>query len=182
MQNPIQKFGKSSIVIEKPGILSEKNQNLWRAPTTIDFNIFCWSFAHCSFLPMSTKGCSKFFFFLILILSYLQKLKRSGFYTLVFYIFTNNSKSKQNKENPEHPLVGIRKRAQNFNKKYKALWLLELVKIFNVSGKWPGFSQIIEFCRNVCIGFCRTWLVLLNNKQKSLKSNFELTIWATLKG
>ena len=30
-----------------------------------------------------------------------------GFYTLVFYIFINNSKSKQNKENSEHEFVDI---------------------------------------------------------------------------
>ena len=37
MQNPIPKFTQSSITTEKPGILSEK---LWRAPTTIQLNIF----------------------------------------------------------------------------------------------------------------------------------------------
>ena len=53
MQNPIPKFTQSSIITEKPGILSEK---LWRAPTTIELNIFCWNFAHVSFWPISTKG------------------------------------------------------------------------------------------------------------------------------
>ena len=37
----------------------------------------------------------------------MQKSKRPGFYTLVFYIFINNLRSKQNKNNPEHPFVDI---------------------------------------------------------------------------
>ena len=34
---------------------------LWRAPTTLQFNIFCWNIAHVSYLPMSAKGCVRFF-------------------------------------------------------------------------------------------------------------------------
>ena len=60
MQNPIQKFRQSSIVSEKPGILSEKLK-FWRAPTTTDFNNFCWNFTSVPYLPMSTKGCTGFF-------------------------------------------------------------------------------------------------------------------------
>ena len=33
--------------------------------------------------------------------------KRPGFYTLTKTIFINNSRSKQNKKNSEHPFVGI---------------------------------------------------------------------------
>ena len=55
MQNPIQKIRQSSIVFEKPGIFL-KTWKLWRAPTTVQFNTFCWKFAHIFFLPMSTKG------------------------------------------------------------------------------------------------------------------------------
>ena len=36
-------------------------------------------------------------------------LKRPGFYTLVFYTFINNSRSKQHKKNPTHPFVDITK-------------------------------------------------------------------------
>ena len=43
MQNTMHKFRKSSIIFEKPGILSE--------------NVFCRNFAHVSYWPMSTKGC-----------------------------------------------------------------------------------------------------------------------------
>ena len=36
---------------------------IWRAPTTLQFNIFRWNFAYVSLLPMSTKGYSGFFYF-----------------------------------------------------------------------------------------------------------------------
>ena len=62
MQNSIQKFRQSSIVFEKPGILSE-NLKLWRDPTALQFNIFWWNFALVSYLPMSTKGYLGFFLF-----------------------------------------------------------------------------------------------------------------------
>ena len=39
-----------------------KNWKLWRAPSTIKFKIFWWNFAHVSYLTMSTKDCSRFFF------------------------------------------------------------------------------------------------------------------------
>ena len=60
MQNPPKKFRQSSIVFEIPGILSE---NL-KAPTTLQFSICCWNFAHVSYLPMSTKECAGLFFVL----------------------------------------------------------------------------------------------------------------------
>ena len=60
MQNPIKKFGQSSIVFEKPS-LCLKHWKLWQAVTTVELNIFCWNFAHVSHLPMLTKGCLRFF-------------------------------------------------------------------------------------------------------------------------
>ena len=48
--------------------------------------------------------------------------KRPGFYTLAFYIFINNLRSKQNKKkkNPEHPFVDIIKfeTCAKFQQKY----------------------------------------------------------------
>ena len=44
-------------------VLCLKNWKLWWAPTTIDFNNFCWNFTHVSYLPVSTKECSRFFKF-----------------------------------------------------------------------------------------------------------------------
>ena len=59
MQNPVQKLRQTAIVVEKPGILSEKLKTL-TSPTTVEYNNFCWNFVHVSSLPMSTKGCSGF--------------------------------------------------------------------------------------------------------------------------
>ena len=47
------------------------------------------------------------FFNFVQILNYLQKSKRPGFYTLIFYIVINNSRSKQNKKNPKNLFVDI---------------------------------------------------------------------------
>ena len=38
-----------------------------------------------------------------------KNLKKTGFYTLVFYTFISNSRSKQNKKNPTNPFVDITK-------------------------------------------------------------------------
>ena len=62
MQNHIQKFRQSSIVLKKAGILSE-NSKILTSSTTLQFNISNWNFAHVSYLPMSTKGCVGFFYF-----------------------------------------------------------------------------------------------------------------------
>ena len=38
-----------------------KNWKFWRAKTTSKFNIFCWNFAHVSYLTMSIEGVLDFF-------------------------------------------------------------------------------------------------------------------------
>ena len=38
-------------------------KKLWRAPTNIEFNNFCWNFAHVSYLPIFTKRCLRFVLF-----------------------------------------------------------------------------------------------------------------------
>ena len=62
MQNPILQFRQSSFISGKPGYSSE-NWKLRQVPTTIEFNILCWNFAHVSVLPMPTKVCLGFFLF-----------------------------------------------------------------------------------------------------------------------
>ena len=99
MQNPIQKIKQSTIIFEKPGILSRKLKNLTSSnyPTVEYFSL---KLPHVSYLPMSTKGRAGFFYF-VWTLSYLQKSKTPGFYTLVFYIcIINKSRSKQKKKIP----------------------------------------------------------------------------------
>ena len=89
MQNTIQKFRQSSIVFEKPGILSE---NLKTLTSSNVYRRMCGTF----FLSFRSWVICK-------------NLKRPGFYTLVFYTFINNSRSKQNKKNSTHSFVGITK-------------------------------------------------------------------------
>ena len=63
MQNPIQKFRQSSIVLEKPGILSENLKTL----TSSNYpRVQFFLLKHrARFLSrMSTKGCSGVFFIL----------------------------------------------------------------------------------------------------------------------
>ena len=52
------------------------------------------------------KGLRDFFYF-VWILSYLQKLKRTGSYTLAFFIFIMNSRLNKIKKNSKHPFLDI---------------------------------------------------------------------------
>ena len=108
MQNPIQKFRQSSIVFEKPGILSENLKTLTSSnyPTVQYFLLkLCTRFLLTN---VCKRMCGVFF---ILFRSWVicKSLKEPGFYTLVFYTFINNSRSKQNKKNPKHAFVDITK-------------------------------------------------------------------------
>ena len=68
MQNPMQKLKQSSMVFEKPVILYGKLKTLTNSnPTTIKLNIYLWDFVHVSYLPMSTKGFSRFVYFVYII-------------------------------------------------------------------------------------------------------------------
>ena len=57
---------------------------------------------------MSAKRRSEFFYFAD-ILSYLKKCKKLVCRNQIIFIFTNTSRTKQNKKNPEHPFVEIGK-------------------------------------------------------------------------
>ena len=84
-----------ALLFSRNYILSLKIWKPWRASTTLQFNTFCWNFAHVFYLPMSTKGCAGFLLF-CLDLKLFAKIKKvvSAFCTLIFYIFINNSRSK----------------------------------------------------------------------------------------
>ena len=73
------------------------------------FNIFCWNFAHVSYLTISTEGCSGFF--LILFRSWVtnENIKNECVESRSFLIFANNSRFRQNKNNSEHTFVDIGK-------------------------------------------------------------------------
>ena len=115
MQNPIQKFRQSSIIFEKPGILSE-NLNTLRSPKYPRFQYFLLKLCTRFLLTNVYKTCSGFSL-CCLDLHLFAKIKKVGFYTLVFDIFINNLRSKQNKKIPSNLLHLSRKRMQNFIKK-----------------------------------------------------------------
>ena len=52
----------TGILFPRNQVFCLKNWTLWRASTTIEFNIFYWNFAHVSCLLMSTKAYAGFFF------------------------------------------------------------------------------------------------------------------------
>ena len=77
MQNTIQKFRQSSIVFEKPGILSEDLKTLTSSnyPTV---QLFFADSSTFSTFQRRQKSVRDFFYF-IYILSYLRKLKKTWF-------------------------------------------------------------------------------------------------------
>ena len=80
--------------------------NLWRDPTILQFNIFCWNFAHVFYLPLSTKECVGFFKF-YLDLELFAKIKKDLVSSHSFFTLTNNSRSKQNKKYPTHHVCKV---------------------------------------------------------------------------
>ena len=62
MQNAINNLDKALLFLRNQ-VFCLKIWKLWQAPTTLQFNIFCWNFAHVFYLPMSTKECVDFFKF-----------------------------------------------------------------------------------------------------------------------
>ena len=97
MQITIQKFRQSSIVFEKPGILSENLKTLTSSnyPTVEYFLLeLCTRFLLTN---VYKRVCGIFLFYLDP--EIFAKMKKGpGFYTLVFNTFINNSRSKQNKK------------------------------------------------------------------------------------
>ena len=108
MQNTIQKFRQSSIVFEKPGILSEKLKTL-ASSNYPRVQHFLLKLRTRFLLTNVFKRVRGIFFISFRSWVRCKNLKRPGFYTLVFYTFINNSRSKQNKKNPTHSFVDITK-------------------------------------------------------------------------
>ena len=48
MQNPIQNLDKA-LLFPRNEVFCLKNWKPWRAPTTLDFNSFCWNFSHTTY-------------------------------------------------------------------------------------------------------------------------------------
>ena len=167
MQNPIWKFKQSFIVFEKPGILSENLKTLTSSnyPTV---QYFLLKLRTRFLLTNVYKLCVGFFLILFRSSIICKNKKRPGFYTLVLYIFINNSRSKQNKKNPEYPFLEIIKwktcaKFQQKNIKLYGSWSSSKFSIFQA--KKPTFLEIADLCLDLGIRFCITWLVLPNYKE-----------------
>ena len=108
MQNRKQKFRQSSIAFEKPGTLSENLKNLTTSNYTTVQN-FLLKLCVRFLLTNVYRRVSGIFFILFRSWVINKNVKRPGFYALVFYIFINNSRSKQNKKNPRQIFVDVGK-------------------------------------------------------------------------
>ena len=74
MQNIIQKFRQSSIVLKKPVILSENLKTLMSSNYPA-VQYFLLKFAHVLYLPMSTKDCVGFFIFYLDLELFAKRIK-----------------------------------------------------------------------------------------------------------
>ena len=98
-----------ALLFPRNQVICLKNLKLWRTQTTVKFNIFCWNFAHVSYLMMSIKGCLGFFCFIFFFRSWIiiKNVKNECVETRSFWFFGNNSRSKQNKKTSEGPFIVI---------------------------------------------------------------------------
>ena len=104
MQNPIQKFRQSSINFQEPVILSENLKTLTSSNfATVQY--FLLKLCTCFLLTNVYKSMCGIFLFCLDLELFAKILKRSGFYTLIFYTFSNNSRFKQSKKKILHTLL-----------------------------------------------------------------------------
>ena len=108
MQNRIEKFRQSSIDFKKPGNLSENLRTLMSSnyPKVQYFLLKLFTRFLFTNACKAVSGILLFFLFTSGVIK--KNVKRPGFYALTFYIFINNSRSKQNK-NPRQIFVDVGK-------------------------------------------------------------------------
>ena len=70
-------------------------------------SIFFAETSHLFPTDQCPQKCVRDFFYLFRSWVVCKNQKGPGFYIIVFYIFINNSRSKQNLKNPEHTFVNI---------------------------------------------------------------------------
>ena len=78
-----------------------------------------------------------------------------GFYTLTETRFINNSRSKQSKKYVEYIFVDIVKQ-EMYAKFQQKILVAGRRQRFQLFRQITGFSEIIELCLNLSIGFCIT--------------------------
>ena len=156
MQNPIQKFRQSSIVFEKPGILSENLKTL-TSSNYLTVQYFLLKLRTRFLLTNVYKRVCGIFLIC-------KNFKRSGFYTLVFYTFINNSISKQNKKNPKDPFADITKYKTGAKFQHKILnsMVVGARQSFQLSTHKTWFLGNDEGLSLFRFRFYITWFVLPN--------------------
>ena len=118
MQNPIQKFRQSSIVFEKPGILSENLKTLtsFNYPTV---QCFLLKLLYVYYLRISTKECVGFSLFCF-DLELFAKIKKTLVSTHSFSILLSITQDLNKIKKIPHTLLYTllsRERVQNLSKK-----------------------------------------------------------------
>ena len=182
MQNPIQKFRRSSTVFEKPGILSENLKTL----TSSNYLTVQYFFAE-TLHRFSTYQCLQErvwdFSYFVQILSYLQKLKRSGFYALFSYIFITSSRSKQNKKNPRRAFVDIGKQETcgKFQQKILNCRVIGARQSFQIFRKNTWLLENNRALSKFLYGISHYLIITIKLQgNQSVKTNFKLTTLAIL--
>ena len=155
MQNPIQNLDKALLFLRNR-VFCLKLWKFWRAPTTLQFNIFCWNFALVFYLSLSTKVCVGFFLFCLDFELFGKNKKKTWFQHTCFFTFINKPRTLFCR----HYLVENVCKISAKNIKFYGSW--SSLKFFNISDKKPGFLEIIEVYLNLDIRFCITCLVLPN--------------------
>ena len=123
MLNPIQKFRQSSIVFEKPGLLSEKLKTLTSSNYhTVQY--FCWNFTHLSYLPMSTKTCSRFFILFRSCVIWKNQTDLVSAHSLFTFLLINQDLSKIKKHSAKILSFMVVGACQNFQFFRQITWFL----------------------------------------------------------
>ena len=132
---PYKNLGEA-LLFSKNQVFCLKNWKLWRALTTIEFNVFCLNFAHVSYLPISTNRCSGFFLF-CLDLELFAKTKITwflhSFFTFLLISQDLNKIKKSRTRFCRHCLVGNLCKISEKNIKLYGSWSSSKIWIFQTN-------------------------------------------------
>ena len=139
MQNSIEKFIQSSIVLEKPGTLSENLKTLTSSSyLTVQYFFAETSQTFCTYQCLKTAVWDFFISFRSWVVC--KNKKRPDFYTLVFYTFISSQDLNKIKKIPHTLLQTLlkRKRVQTSSKKN-----------FKIYGSWSSSMFSIFHTKNL---------------------------------
>ena len=139
-----------ALLFPRNQVICLKNRKLWGAPTTIKFNIFCWNFAHVSYLTMSTKMCWEWFYFCL----DLELLIMLGIFLILFRSWVVNN-------NVKNECVGTR-----------SFWCLQITPdsaVFCIYSQSTNYFQLFHFLfmKNILVKYFATYTSLLNAERRT---------------